>query len=83
MLVKELCNLPGPSAFEDAVRDFIRERVSADEIYIDDASLIKTGTSVNLLSNPGFEEDATTNINNEILLHVYLMCLPYQIHFGN
>ena len=35
MLVKELCNLPGPSSFEDAVRDFIRERVSADEIYTD------------------------------------------------
>lgn len=35
MLVKELCNLPGPSSFEDAVRDFIRERVVADEIYTD------------------------------------------------
>ncbi len=35
MLVKELCNLPGPSSFEDAVRNFIRERVSADEIHTD------------------------------------------------
>lgn len=35
MLVKELCNLPAPSGFEDAVRDYIRERVSADEIYTD------------------------------------------------
>ncbi len=35
MLVKELCNLPGPSSFENAVRDFIRQRVSADEICID------------------------------------------------
>lgn len=35
MLVKELCNLPGPSSFEDAVRKFIREKVSADEIYTD------------------------------------------------
>ncbi len=35
MLVKELCNLGGPSGFEDEVRSFIRERVSADEIYTD------------------------------------------------
>ena len=35
MLVKELCNLPGPTSFEDTVRDFIRERAIADEIYTD------------------------------------------------
>lgn len=35
MLVKELCNLSAPSGFEDAVRDFIRERVIADEVYTD------------------------------------------------
>ena len=35
MLVKELCNLPAPSGFEDAVRDYIRERAVADEIYTD------------------------------------------------
>lgn len=43
---------------------------AADEIYIDDASLVKTGTSANLLSNPGFEEDATTNINKYWLYYV-------------
>jgi len=35
VLVKELASLPGPTGFEDAVRSFIRERVSADEIYTD------------------------------------------------
>lgn len=35
MLLKELCNLPAPSGFEDSVRDFIRERVSADEVFTD------------------------------------------------
>ena len=35
MLVKELCNLSAPSGFEDAVRDYIRERVIADEVYTD------------------------------------------------
>ena len=35
MLVKELCNLPAPSGFEDAVRDFIREKAICDEMYTD------------------------------------------------
>ncbi len=35
MLVKELCNLCAPSGFEDEVRDFLRERANADEIYTD------------------------------------------------
>ncbi len=35
MLLKELCSLSGPAGFEDNVRSFIRERVSADEIYTD------------------------------------------------
>lgn len=35
MLVKELCNLCGPSGFEDEVRAFIRGHVSADEVYTD------------------------------------------------
>ena len=35
MLVKELCNLSAPSGFEDEVRNFIRERVNADEVYTD------------------------------------------------
>lgn len=36
-LVKELCALPGVSSFEDAVRDYIRERVApyADELRVD------------------------------------------------
>ncbi len=35
MLVKELVSLGAPSGFEDAVRDFIKEKVVADEIYTD------------------------------------------------
>lgn len=35
MLVKELCNLGGPSGFEDDVRNFIKERAYADEITVD------------------------------------------------
>ena len=35
MLVKELVSLGAPSGFEDAVRDFIKEKAVADEIYID------------------------------------------------
>ena len=35
MFLKELCNLPAPSGFEDRVRDFIRERVTADEVFTD------------------------------------------------
>ena len=35
VLVKELCNLRAPSGFEDAVRDYIRERVITDEVYTD------------------------------------------------
>lgn len=35
MLVKELTSLGAPSGFEDAVRNFIKERATADEIYTD------------------------------------------------
>lgn len=35
MLVKELVFLGAPSGFEDTVRDFIKEKAVADEIYID------------------------------------------------
>lgn len=35
MLVKELASLNAPSGFEDAVRDFIKEHVCADEVYTD------------------------------------------------
>lgn len=35
MLVKELASLNAPSGFEDSVRNFIREKVSVDEIYTD------------------------------------------------
>lgn len=35
MLVKELTSLNAPSGFEDAVRDFIRERAICDEIFTD------------------------------------------------
>lgn len=35
----------------------------ADELYIGNVQLIKSGTAVNLISNPGFEEDAQTNMN--------------------
>lgn len=35
----------------------------ADLFYLDDANLQKTGDSKNLLSNPGFEEEATSNMN--------------------
>ena len=35
MLVKELVSLNAPSGFEDEVRDFIKSKVTADEIYID------------------------------------------------
>ena len=35
MLVKELVSLGAPSGFEDSVRDFIKEKAVADEIYID------------------------------------------------
>ena len=35
VLVKELVSLPAPSGFEDAVRNFIKERAVADEIYTD------------------------------------------------
>ncbi len=35
MLVKELASLNAPSGFEDAVREFVKERVIADDIYTD------------------------------------------------
>ena len=35
MLVKELTSLNAPSGFEDDVREFLKNRVSADEVYID------------------------------------------------
>ena len=35
MLVKELVSLGAPSGFEDKVRDFIKEKAVADEIYVD------------------------------------------------
>ena len=35
MLVKELAELGAPSGFEDDVRNFIKEKVCADEIYTD------------------------------------------------
>lgn len=35
MLVKELASLNAPSGFEDSVRNFIKEKVSVDEIYTD------------------------------------------------
>ena len=35
MLVKELVSLNAPSGFEDEVRDFIKSKVTADEIYTD------------------------------------------------
>jgi len=35
VLVKELTSLGAPSGFEDAVRNFIKERATADEIYTD------------------------------------------------
>lgn len=35
VLVKELTSLGAPSGFEDAVREFIKERICADEVYTD------------------------------------------------
>lgn len=35
MLVKELVSLGAPSGFEDTVRNFIKEKAVADEVYID------------------------------------------------
>lgn len=35
MLLKELCSLIAPSGAEDAVRDFLRKRVRADEVWVD------------------------------------------------
>lgn len=35
MLVKELVSLNAPSGYEDEVRDFIKSKITADEIYID------------------------------------------------
>ena len=35
MLVKELTSLNAPSGFEETVRDFIKERVIADEVFTD------------------------------------------------
>ena len=35
MLVKELVSLNAPSGFEDEVRNFIKSKITADEIYID------------------------------------------------
>ncbi len=35
MLVKELVSLNAPSGFEDEVRDFIKDKITADEIYTD------------------------------------------------
>ncbi len=35
VLVKELASLGAPSGFEDAVRDFIKEKAVADEVYTD------------------------------------------------
>lgn len=35
MLLKELTKLGAPSGFEDAVRDFLKKNVTADEVYTD------------------------------------------------
>lgn len=35
VLVKELASLGAPSGFEEAVREFIKERICADEVYTD------------------------------------------------
>lgn len=59
MLVKELVSLGAPSGFEDMVRDFIKERAVADEIYTDSIGNIichKKGNGIKIMVSAHMDE---------------------------